>query len=382
MSHIRRRLFRLVADILVHLPKPRPVPHSPHVLHITPQYFSDESTIGGGERYPLELARAMAELVPTVIVSFGRRRQSVALGKCNFEVYPVRRWHATRERPLSLRFLRQVLRADLVHCHQFHYRSTVITILAARLLRRPIFVTDLGGRSTSLSDSAGLLRFVCKFLNVSAFAAAWTKTELRSEVIYGGVDSHRFCPSSPPLVRDRFLFVGRLLPHKGIDTLIHAAGDDLPITIVGRPYDEHYYQDLKLLAEGKQINFIVTADDTQLRELYHKAIAIILPSVYTDMYGNQHPNAEYLGLTLLEGMACGAPAICTAVGGMPEVVEDRVTGLVVQPSDPMALRAALLELWSKPELAQAMGRRAVERVREEFTWERVAERCLQAYHNC
>jgi glycosyltransferase involved in cell wall biosynthesis len=78
-------------------------------------------------------------------------------------------------------------------------------------------------------------------------------------------------------------------------------------------------------------------------------------------------------------MACGAPAICTDVASMPEVVEDGVTGFVVPPNDPEALRRKLLWLREHPEQARAMGEAARRRVLERFTWTAVVERCLAIY---
>jgi glycosyltransferase involved in cell wall biosynthesis len=97
------------------------------------------------------------------------------------------------------------------------------------------------------------------------------------------------------------------------------------------------------------------------------------------MYGSETRVPELLGQTLLEGMACGAPGICTDVASLPEVVEHGGTGLVVPPNDPAALRAAICWLSRHPEPAQAMGERGRRRVLERFNWDTVVRRCLQAY---
>jgi D-inositol-3-phosphate glycosyltransferase len=78
-------------------------------------------------------------------------------------------------------------------------------------------------------------------------------------------------------------------------------------------------------------------------------------------------------------MACGTPVICTKVGGMPEIVEDGITGFVVPPNDPAALREKLLWVRGHPLEAQAMGDAARRRVLEKFTWPAVARRCLTIY---
>jgi glycosyltransferase involved in cell wall biosynthesis len=112
---------------------------------------------------------------------------------------------------------------------------------------------------------------------------------------------------------------------------------------------------------------------------YRRAICIVLPSVYRTSIGTETAVPELLGQTLLEGMACETPAICTNVASMPEVVDDGVTGFVVPPNDPAAISERLEQLRRDPTRAAAMGKAGRARVLERFTWDRVVERCLEAY---
>jgi alpha-maltose-1-phosphate synthase len=82
---------------------------------------------------------------------------------------------------------------------------------------------------------------------------------------------------------------------------------------------------------------------------------------------------------LLEGMACGLPAICTNITSLPELVEEGVTGFVVPPNEPSALRDKIDWIRRHPGYAAAMGAAARKRVVECFNWEMVVDRCLQAY---
>jgi starch synthase len=88
---------------------------------------------------------------------------------------------------------------------------------------------------------------------------------------------------------------------------------------------------------------------------------------------------ELLGQTLLEGMACEAPAVCTRVASLPEVVEDGVSGIVVPPNEPSALGETLAWLHRHPQDGAAMGRAGRRRVLDRFTWPVVVHRCLDAY---
>ena len=80
---------------------------------------------------------------------------------------------------------------------------------------------------------------------------------------------------------------------------------------------------------------------------------IVLPSVYRTSIGTETAVPELLGQTLLEGMACETPAICTNVASLPEVVEDGVTGFVVPPNDPAALGDRLETVSSRPGTCQS-----------------------------
>jgi starch synthase len=101
--------------------------------------------------------------------------------------------------------------------------------------------------------------------------------------------------------------------------------------------------------------------------------------VYRDRDGHETLVPELLGQTLLEGMACGAPVVCTRVASLPEVVDDGVTGLVVPPNDPAALGAAIRWLRDCPGEATRMGAAGRARVLERFTWGRVVRQCLAVY---
>jgi glycosyltransferase involved in cell wall biosynthesis len=100
------------------------------------------------------------------------------------------------------------------------------------------------------------------------------------------------------------------------------------------------------------------------------------------MYGQESLVPELLGQTLLEGMACGTPVICTKVAAMPELVRDGITGFVVPPNDPAALGERIRWLAKHPSEAAKMGRAARAWVLEKFTWPQVVDRCLDAYGAC
>jgi glycosyltransferase involved in cell wall biosynthesis len=259
--------------------------------------------------------------------------------------------------------------------------ASSLAALFCRLTHRRVFVTDLGGGGWDVSAYVSTDRWYHGHLHISEYSRRVFGHERssRARVISGGVDTARFSPNPEATQTGEVLFVGRLLPHKGVNYLIEALPPDLQLTVIGARADERHFQDLSALAAGKQVRFLHDADDAALVAAYRRALCVVLPSVYETMYGDTTLVPELLGQSLLEGMACGAPAIGTQVASLPEVVEDGVTGFLVPPNDAAALREKLRWLAAHPHQARAMGRAARRRVAERFTWDRVVERCLDAY---
>jgi glycosyltransferase involved in cell wall biosynthesis len=329
----------------------------------------------------LELAREMARRVPTRLVTFGAVDRVVVDGPLTIHV--VRTSHhvrGQRANPIAWAAVREASAADVVHCHQQHLVATSSTALVARLRGRRVFCTDLGGGGWDVSAYLSTDRWFHGHLHISQYSRHVFGHDALSSarVIYGGVDASRFSPDGSARDID-CLFVGRLLPHKGVDALIEALPPDIRAVVAGPAPDAAYLADLQRLAQGTQVRFVHDADDDALVTLYRRARVVVLPSLYRDRYGSETRVPELLGQTLLEGMAAGAATICTEVASMPEIVVHGVTGLVVPPNDVAALRAAVCDLRSDPERAEEMGRRGRERVLAEFTWSAVVDRCLQAY---
>ncbi|NCO37809.1 MAG: hypothetical protein COZ06_00240 [Armatimonadetes bacterium CG_4_10_14_3_um_filter_66_18] len=353
---------------------------------LTPGVFRSGLVVGGGERYAFELARALSKRLDTRLIVAGSRRQRLRVGQLTVETHFGRGGiRGDETNPWSPEFLRDALRCDLLHCIGYHKLLVDFSILCGRLAGRSVYCTDVGGGGTCLSTYAGRVglpgtgRFSNGHLALSQFAADYSRDHFRrASVVYGGVDTSLYQPGSGSQER-RVAFVGRLLPHKGVDRLIRCLPADVPLTVAGRPHDPAYFALLQRLARGKAVTFLLEADDRAILRLYQTASVVVLPSVHTDCSGRHHAVPELLGLALIEAMACGTPVVCTAVGGMPEVVQHEVTGLVVPENDEPALCEAVLRLLEAPDLAARLGRRARLRVLEQFTWDRTAERCLAAY---
>ena len=353
------------------------------VVHVVPALFGrDGGIVGGAERYALELARHMAERTPTTLVSFGDEGRSETIGALKVEVIG-NPWYVRGQRanPASPALFSWLRKADVVHCHQQHVVSSSLAALYCQMSRKRVVVSDLGGGGWDFSSYVSTDRWYHKHLHISEYSrrVLGQSGTASASVILGGVDTLRFSPDDSVERDGTVVFVGRLLPHKGVNDLLNAAPVDMPLELIGSPYDARFLKDLHALAAGKRVIFRHECADSDMVNAYRRARCVVLPSVYRDLYGEQSVVPELLGQTLLEGMACGTPAICTNVGGMPEIVVDGVTGFVVPPNSPETLREKLVWLQDNPEQARGMGKAARRHVLDKFTWPVVVQRCLDAY---
>jgi glycosyltransferase involved in cell wall biosynthesis len=354
------------------------------VLHIVPALFGASGIVGGAERYAFELARHMADRVPTRLVSFGSQPTDIREGNLGVRVI-AGAWHVRGQQtnPFTTAIVSEILNADVVHCHQHHILMSSATAALCRLTGRRVFATDLGGGGWDVSAYVSTDRWFHAHLHISEYSRRISHHEGKpwARVILGGVDTVKFSPDPSAPRTNRALFVGRLLPHKGVTNLIAALPDGAALDIVGPLNTTGAVESLKAMAAGKLIAFHHGVGDAALVEMYRRALCLVLPSVYRTSDGQHTDVPELLGQTLLEAMACATPVICTRVASMPEIVEDGVSGFIVEPGDTAVLRARLEWLAGHPADASAMGRAGRERVLARFQWPDVVERCLDAYRN-
>jgi glycosyltransferase involved in cell wall biosynthesis len=354
------------------------------IVHVVPTPFGHAGLLGGGERYPLELARALARRVDCELVTFGPGRGEY-VDPSGLRVRVLRRVLLLRGHPAQpvAPQLAWALDGDVVHTHQPRSAPGRLAAAVAATRRTPLVTTDhgLGG-----GGWFGLLPALFdRFLTVSAYSARTLHAPpMKTRVIYGGADPERFRPD-PRDRRGGALFVGRLTPHKGVDRLIQALPDGADLTVVGsgghdpRRPERNYPSLLRRLAHGRQVRFVGPVPDAELPLLYRRAAVFVLPSVARTCYGRDIAISELLGLSLLEAMASGTPVVASRIGGLPEVVRDGETGFLVPPGDVAELRDRIGRLLGDRALAARMGEQARTDVLERFTWTACADRCLAAY---
>ncbi len=357
------------------------------IVHITPTYFGNSSVIGGGERYVAELASHMAKEAETTLVSFSARRDSYSANGLKIELYPAKHFIlGIRANPLSFRYLASIPSAGIVHIHQLNTLVSDMGCLLGRLIGKRTYVTDYGGGAgIVLNRMLPVMECYQAAFTYSGFGLSRLPEKLRKKavLIRGGVDTDKFSPD-PKLPREKkIIFVGRILPHKGINYLVEGFRllnrSDFKLTILGRVYDERFYQRLKELALGLRVEFVQGADDTRLIQEYRTAYATVLPSVHTDCYGNYTPVPELMGFSVLESQACGTPVICSDAGAMKEFVEEGRTGLIAKQNSPEAIADALRRLL---ELSAGEYREWEVRCRkfvEPLSWSSVVRQHLDLY---
>lgn len=191
------------------------------------------------------------------------------------------------------------------------------------------------------------------------------------EIIPYPIDTQQFVPSTsrsdPPLV----LFVGRVEKRKGADVLIRAMSDvwakhpDCKLVMVGRRSAD--LNELLMQVDGR-VRLLGSLPRSELVQFYQRAAIFVAPSSW-----DNSPN------TIYEAMSSGTPVIATRVGGIPELVDDGITGVLVPPRDQNALAEAITALLSEPERRERMGRFAREKAVARYTISRIMAHTLAFY---
>jgi starch synthase len=327
-----------------------------------------------------------------------RVRRSFSLtvpGEADFPIYPGMLPAALAEK------------ADVLHVHGYGCFQTMVAPLVRKLRRvKTVFTThfhpdwsDWGGYRR-----AGLRRLYDRLLGpystggadalivhteaeralLRRFGLLPAKTPVH--VIPSGIRLEHF--AAPPAgdgFRERLgigpderivLFAGRLAPKKGLDTLLDAAPAVVArfprarFLVAGEDMGLGGWLRSEIRKRGLSARFSAPGllPERDLLAAYHICDVLALPSEY-----------EAFGLVLAEAMACAKPCVATRVGGVPEVVEDGETGLLVPPRDPAALAGALGRVLGDPEEAGRMGRAGRIRAGERFALGPVVDRIEAAY---
>ncbi|MFQ5805239.1 MAG: glycosyltransferase [Phycisphaerae bacterium] len=182
---------------------------------------------------------------------------------------------------------------------------------------------------------------------------------------YNGVDLERFKPPDRPREERTILAVGRMIEKKGFIHLIRAVGQlrdqgmSLRCKIIGDgPERQRLKQEIGRNGLGSHVVLTRPLQHEQVRKKMQRYGCFVLPCIRA-----KDGNMDGVPNVLIEALACECPSISTHLSGVPEIIEDRVTGLLVEPGDEQALAEAIGTILTDPALAAelaAAGRRVVE----------------------
>ncbi|MGC5075849.1 glycogen synthase [Agrococcus sp. DT81.2] len=374
---------------------------------------------GGAGVHAAELVKALRRSIEVQVRCFGEPRDEADVTAYDVPAELADANGALQTLAVDLQIADAVVGSELVHSHtwyaneagrlaqELHGIPHVVTAHSLEPLR-PWKAEQLGGGYRISSDierrayeAADRVIAVSDGMRADILRSYPALDPDRVVTIYNGIDLDAWSPN-PDADRARELgldpdrpsvvFVGRITRQKGLPHLLRAASalpDDVQLVLcAGAPDTPEILEEVKALVTELQstregvvwIDAVLPRDD--LRVLLTHATTFVCPSVY-----------EPLGIVNLEAMACGAPVVGSATGGIPEVIDDGVTGFLVPidqvqdgtgtPTDPdryvADLADALQRMVADPAAAKRMGEAGRQRARERFDWGRIAEQTREVY---
>ena len=280
-------------------------------------------------------------------------------------------------------------RYDVIHVH-WPMPLALFGWAAQRARRAPIVSTFYGVElrwvKGALRPLKWLVRWAARRSDRVVAISSYTAAELR-ELADVPIEVIPYTtalpqpPSAPPQKADSatVLFVGRLVERKGVSYLV-AAMDllrdrSVRLEIVGDGPERSKLEDAcRRLGIADRVAFRGKISAAELQVAYARARAFVLPSVF-----DSRGDTEGLGVVALEAMNYGTPVVASRIGGIPDIVEDGVTGLLVPPGDAGALAAALRRVLDEPDLARKLGEAGRRRLHEQFSWEAITARWEAVY---
>lgn len=305
--------------------------------------------------------------------------------------------------PAQLRALLAVLRTNKISVVNQHYVGLAalnfVVLRWLRLWRGNIVLSFHGSDLIAAGNTSGILRILWDALVASADRVVapsselatqlrnrWPRTTGKLTVVPNGVDAAALraeadSDTAPYLFRlpeKYILSVGGLERKKGHDILLRSfktvllRHPEYQLLIVGRAVG--FENELRNLAGDlgieKYVQIVEGVPHQRIGRLFRNATIFVVPSRY-----------EPFGIVALEAGVFGVPVIASAVGGLPEVIRDRVDGILVQPEDPSALTSEICALVADPALQEKLANAFRRRVEESFSWENTRRLYEEVYQS-
>ena len=253
-----------------------------------------------------------------------------------------------------------------------HYHSDILRQKILEIFYRPLIFSTLKKADLILVSNPNLIKS----------SPYLKKFSQKCKVIPFGVDLEKFENYKAKAVENLkrkygnfVLFVGRLNYYKGVQYLIEAMKDiKANLVIIGEGREK---ERLKIRVErlklGDKVFFLGPQPEDELINFYRACTVFVLPSIF---------RSEAFGIVLIEAMACQKPIISTELGtGTSFVNQNGVTGFVVLPKNSQALAWAIKRILGDKKLAEKFGQNSLERVRTEFSLEKMLKRVAATYQN-
>jgi glycogen(starch) synthase len=358
--------------------------------------------VGGMQTHTGELTRALDALGvrQTVVTTrppgtprssqFGERGRVIRLG------LPVRAFRQFYAVAAIRRVPSLATGADLVHVHLGEDIAVVpLALSAARRHALPLVLTvhcsvrytlaTHGVRSAALKVVGGFWeaygeqradQVIVLTPRLAAILSAHGVPRGRIRVIPSGVRPGLFAEPgradpAAALPRPRVVFLGRLHRQKNVDLLLAAAArlrHPAHLVLAGDGPERRRLEDLgRRLGLSGRVTFLGFVDHDRVPALLRGADVLVMPSRY-----------EELGTAVVEAMHSGVPVVATRTGGIPDVIQDGVSGLLVEPGDVDGLAGAVDRMLADPAQRRRWGERGRHRVAD-FRWDRLAVRVLEVY---
>lgn len=292
----------------------------------------------------------------------------------------------------TLRWVSSVLRNNRIDIVNIHYPGEQYVYFA--VLRRlfpfklvvSVHGTDLLPDGKPAESYSWAIRFLMNsadllvapsFNTLEHVLAKFPHLRQKALYIHHGINMNEFESSDigENLGSEYVLCVASHHSYKAIDVLIKAFRS---VRLMHEKVELRLAGDGPLRAELEQlahdlgisnlIKFLGWQNRGQIKDLIHGCSLLVLPS-----------RAEAFGIVLLEGLACRKPIVATATDGIPEIIQDGLTGILVEPEDPGALSEAILEMLNNKPRAQRMADAGYESVKQHFQWATAAEKYETAF---
>ncbi len=359
------------------------------IMVVTPYFYPH---IGGAENYAYNIAKGLKEKYGwevVVVTSNHEERKYKEEQMDGIKIYRLPRWFKVSNTPINPLWLFSIHkiikeeRPEIINVHSpVPFISDITSLVVGNI---PLITTYHAGSMIKKSSIWNPLIFLYELFFLKMLFRKSTeiicyspdyirrnlkKYKVKANYIPPGVDVSIFRPS-PKKPGNDVLYVGRIEKNsdwKGIKYLLDAISiikiskTDISLRLVGLGDRVDYYKKYaETLGINKNVTFVGCKVGVDLVREYQKSKSLVLPSI---------TESESFGMVLIEMGACGKPVVGTNVGGIPFVIDDNKTGLLVPPKDPKALADAIIKILTDPQLAKKMGENGYKKVKENFTWDK------------